>query len=538
MKRHLLVFSIILVTIGGLHAADNPKDYEPTRDSLSQYTVPEWYHDAKIGFFYHWGPHTVVGEHFSKEVRKFFMQEGKYAGTAKKNPVGQWAMNMYPKPGKPDHEQNATYIKHKEWYGDPKEFGYKDLIPLMSSDGFDPEYMVRLLDEAGVKYIVPQAIHHDGFAMWDSKVVDEFNAAKMGPKVDTVKMVIDAARKRNIKVGVSTHAARHSWYYSKLQGYDTSDPRYRQLYGEGLEKGIPKPEAIKKWEDTMDELIQTFHPDYIFVDGGTADTYRNKKSYVVVDAFRRVVANYYNSSRKWGGEPVITFKRESLWKEEAVPDYEGGILLYMASYKWQAHMSICGWFYRKENFVIPTNLLFRQIVDVVSKNGNALLNLAIKPDGSIQEVEVKFLKEMAQWTNTIGEGIYATRPWRTFGEVEPGKEVFRREAHYRTTGNVYNDPEKVPMVRMKLNAGDIRFTQSKDKKYIYVIRASWPEEPFTISSLSEDGVGKDVKIRAISLLGSDAPVKWEQTKAGIIITPPSKSVFKDTSWPVAFKMEK
>ena len=92
-------------------------------------------------------------------------------------------------------------------------------------------------------------------------------------------MVIDAARKRNIKVGVSTHAARHSWYYSKVEGYDVSDPKYVQLYGEGIGSGgIPKPEAVKKWEDTLGELVDTFRPDYIVVDGGTADVYCNNNS--------------------------------------------------------------------------------------------------------------------------------------------------------------------------------------------------------------------------------------------------------------------
>jgi alpha-L-fucosidase len=323
--RYRLGLLIFLCFIGHAAAASwaaSPGDkgvYAPSRESLSRYQVPEWYHDAKIGFFYHWGPQSAVGHKWDEDASNFCYQKGPYKGSnsAKKNPVGQWGRHMYPiiRNGKilPDNEQEASYILYRRMFGDPKEFGYKDLIPLMSDDGFDPDEMVRLLDEAGVKYIVPQAIHHDGFAMWDSKVIDEFNAAKMGPKCNTTKEVIDAARRRGIKVGVSTHASRHHRYYPKLPGYDTSDPRYVQLYGRGSAKGrLPHPESVQKWEDTMGELVDLFQPDYIFVDGGSADIFSSTGSYVWQDAFRRVLANYYNKAQQGGWEPVLTFKRESL----------------------------------------------------------------------------------------------------------------------------------------------------------------------------------------------------------------------------------
>jgi len=477
----------------------------------------------------------VVGDKFDEDAMMFCRAQGKYTGKHIKNPPGQWGANMYPRPGKPMNQQNGAYLLHKKWYGDPKEFGYKELIPLLTGDKFDPEMIVKLLDEAGVKYIVPMAVHHDGFAMWDSKVIDTFNAAKMGPKKDTTKLVIDAAHKRGIKVGVSTHAMRHSWYYPKPEGYDTTDPRYVQLYGEGLgEGGLPKPEALKKWEDTLKELIDTFHPDYIFVDGGTADTFCRTKSHVCNEAFRRVVAYYYNAAQNWNGQPVITFKRESLYKEEAVPDYEGGLLFDIAPYKWQTHSSIAGWFYRNQR---PTKseVLFRRILDVVSKNGNLLLNLGLKGDGSLQDCEVAFLKDMAKWTQVVREGIYGTRPWLTYGELEPGESLNAVESVRE--GHVYDDPSRVKMGRLKIHEGDIRFTQSKDGKTIYAARLSWPEKPFTIKSFAADGVGKDVKVAAISLLGAKVKCRWERTEAAITITPPEASVFENPRWPVIFRIE-
>lgn len=163
----------------------------------------------KIGFFYT-GCQTTVGDRWSADASDFCLQKGSYkdSNTGIKNLVDQWGKRMYPNMRKgvivPDSKQSTAYLLlHKRLFGDSKEFGYKDLIPLMCDKGWNPEEMVCLLDEAGVKYIVPQAVHHDGFAMWDPKVIDEFNPAKMGPKLNTTKEVIDVACKHGLKVGVS-----------------------------------------------------------------------------------------------------------------------------------------------------------------------------------------------------------------------------------------------------------------------------------------------------------------------------------------------
>jgi alpha-L-fucosidase len=309
------------------------------------------------------------------------------------------------------------------------------------------------------------------------------------------------------------------------------------LYGIGTdEKGIPKPYSIQKWEDTLGELVDLFQPDYIFVDGGSADVFSAHGIYMWQDAFRRVLANYYNKAAVGGWEPVLTFKRESLWKEEAVPDYEGGNLVDIAPYKWQTHASICGWFYRPGNGRrTPTPILFSKIIDAVSKNGNILLNLAIKTDGSIQDTEVEFLREMARWMDVVGEGIHATRPWLAYGELEPGTTLDFVSMD-KKKGNVYDDPEKVEMGRYKLHPGDIRYTRSKDNKAIYATRLAWTEEPLTLTSFGLDAVGKDVQIASVELLGSDEQVAWKRSAEGLVITPPSKQVFDDPEWPVMFKL--
>lgn len=537
MKIIILLTALLLASC--LAAKNTPAHFEGTRESLSQYRVPEWYQDAKLGFFYHWGPASVVGDRFDEDSLDFCLARGKYKGQHGKDWSGQWAHIMYPQPGKPDSKQGGGYLLQRKWYGDPKNFGYKDFIPMLTGEKFDPEGMVRLLADAGVRYFAPMAVHHDGFAMWDSKVIDQFNAAKVGPRKDTTRLAVEAARKAGLRVGVSTHVMRHSWYYRKLDGYDTSDPRYTQLYGEGLQSdGMIKLEALKKWEATLRELIDTFHPDYIFFDGDTADIKSKTGSYVCVDAFRNLIAYYYNASRTWGGEPVITFKRESLYKEEAVPDYEAGALADIAPYKWQMDTSISGWFYRKGEHADPTENLLRKFLDVVSKNGNLLISLALKPDGAIQDGEVAFLKDLARFTHVAGEGVFATRPWRVYGEVEPGTQlVWRDYGRFDATGMVYHDPTRVKCGHTKFSGGDIRYTRSKDGRYIYAARLSWPTKPFVLSSFSSKGVGKDVKVGAISLLGSNEEIKWGRTESGITITPPPRSPFDDTNWPVIFRIE-
>lgn len=513
------------------------KDYAPTRESLSEHAVPDWYRDAKIGFFYHWGPSSILGDRFNQDTLAFCRAQGKYAGQHLKDPPGQWGSTMYPRPGKPDSQQGGSYLLQRRWYGDPKEFGYKDLIPFMTGEKFDPDHLVHLLKNAGARYIVPMAIHHDGFAMWDSQVIDQYNAVRMGPKKDTTKLVVDAGRRLGLKVGVSTHAMRHSWYFPKLEGYDTNDPRYIQLYGEGLDSNrLPFPSAIRKWEDTMKELIDTFHPDYIFKDGGTADVFCDTGSYVCIDALRRVVAYYYNAAAKGGWEPVITFKRESLYKEEAVPDYEGGLLANIAPYVWQTHSPITGWFYRNER-PQRSEALFRRILDVVSKNGNLLLNVGLKADGSIPDTELAYLADMTKWTGVVGEAIYATRPWLVSGELEPGAANTFVENTNAFRGIVYRDPERVKMGSMRFNPGDIRFTRSKDGRTVYAARFSWGDEPFTLRSFAADGIGREVKVAGVSLLGSAGQCEWRRTAEGLTIVPPSAPVFPDRNWPVVYKIE-
>lgn len=164
-----------------------------------------------------------------------------------------------------------------------------------------------------------------------------------------------------------------------------------------------------------------------------------------------------------------------------------------------------------------------------------LLNLGLRADGSIPEEEIAFLKDMADWTRIIGEGLYGSRPWLVHGEIEAGEDFFFREHTHE--GIVYDDPERIRMGTAKTYDGDIRYTCSKDGKTIYATRLSWPEHAFTLTSFAAGGVGKDVKINSVALLGSDAEIQWKRAGEGIAITPPSTPVLESKDWPVTFKLE-
>lgn len=164
-----------------------------------------------------------------------------------------------------------------------------------------------------------------------------------------------------------------------------------------------------------------------------------------------------------------------------------------------------------------------------------LLNLGLRADGSIPDYELAFLKDMAQWTRVGGEGIYGTRPWLVYGEIEPGQKFLFRERSHK--GIVYDDPERIRMGTIRIYEGDIRYTRSKDGKTIYATRMSWPETAFTLTSFAPGNVGEHAEIRSIRLLGSDAKIQWTRTAKGIVIAPPPTPVFKNSDWPVMFKLE-
>jgi alpha-L-fucosidase len=488
MKRWFLVLAFAALLLPGQYNAPaesaDVQDYtfKPTSESLKHYKVPQWYKDAKFGIYFHWAPFSVAAY--------------------KSEWYPHWMYNP------PDIKRRRSLQDipkhHVETWGPLDKFGYKDFIPLFKAEKWNPDDWVALFKQAGAKYLVSAAVHHDGFAMWDSKFIP-YNAKEMGPKRDVVGEFMAAARKAGLKTGVATHYGRHWRYYTFRPQYDTWNPKYEGLYGHRRgDNDPPRPEDEQHWQDVLTELIDNYQPDYIYVDGGIGDGERIFKKPYFRQAFYDVLAHYYNSAERWGTGVVLTYKRGFLEPDQAVEDFErSGLNHIRLSSKWQTDdkISVSGWCYVKDTKFWSIDYFIGALADTVSKNGNLLLSIGPKPDGTLRQQEVETLKAIGKWLDVNGQAIYGTQPWREFGE---GAMV------------------KVKGGRPEMGPDCVRFTV-KDG-ILYAICFGWPDSgAFTIKSLSSEHPVSKEGISSIKMLGSDEALKWSQTADGLRVTFPKQA---------------
>ena len=393
MRKTNILAVLFLLSIGESFA-----QYNTSHESIASYDVPTWYSQGKLGIFMHLSAFSVPA--FKNEW---------------------YPHNMYYDPTTPNTEyneyRNSFREYHEQTYGPLDAFGYKDFIPMFTLDNFDADYYADLVKKSGATYFAAPAVHHDGFAMWDSNEI-QWNAKQMGPERDVVGELTIAMREKGIKTGVSTHYGRHWKYYTFRPEFDTWDPAFEGIYGKRREDNDPPlPEDALQWERVMNELIDGYQPDYIFVDGGVCDAHGEYQKEYFREAMYRVVSRYYNKSVDWNKEVVLSWKRDIMQKGEAVYDTEGSLEKDIPTRPWQAHFTINGkWGYAGERPATSMEPILRCFIDVVSRNGNVLLNIGLRPDGSLDANQEEVLLELGDWLEINGEGINGSEPWEIWGE--------------------------------------------------------------------------------------------------------------------------
>ena len=463
---------------GKLPVAQGP--YKPTDESLKQYQYPEWFRDAKFGIWSHWGPQAVPRQ-------------------------GDWyARRMY-------QEKDPAYKYHLEHYGHPSEFGFKDIIPLWKAERWDPEKLMELYKKAGAKYFVSMGTHHDNFFLWNSKI-NRWNSVNMGPKKDVVGLWQQAAKKHGLKFGVSEHlGASYTWYQaahgSDSQGakagvpYDGTNLDNQDLYHaatrpDDKEWLTNNPAFQLEWYRSIKELVDNYQPDLLYSD--------SKMPFENVG--RSLISYYYNQDiTKNGGilEAVYTCKQPSggLW----VQDVERGVLDTVSTYPWQTDTSIGDWYYRTGQKYKTSTEVIQMLVDIVSKNGNLLINVVQTPEGDLEPDMLKILEEIGEWTSANGEGIYGSRPWKIYGEKPQISLLKNWVDSMKTSDSV----QRISVSHQKGAA-------------IYAYCLGKPESDILIRSLAKYSKYTDKAVASVAMIGSSEKISWKQTADALIIKKPSK----------------
>ena len=498
---------------GMLPVTDGP--FKPDWQSLHQYQTPEWFRDAKFGIWAHWSAQCVPEQ-------------------------GDWyAQRMYDeyhnsKPGGP-LVVNPVWKFHQQTYGPQSVFGFKDIDHIWTAAKWEPAKLIDLYKRAGAKYFVALANHHDNFDCYDS-TYQPWNSVRVGPKRDIVGDWAKAARAAGLRFGVTVHAAR-SWDWFEDSHWSDKDGPYAGVPYDG---NLTKADGKGKWWDGLDpadlysppdaartpenhlaynvkfynrtlDLVHKYQPDLLYFDDGVMPLRDQPGDYGL-----KIAADLYNASLKAHGrnEAVMNTKNLNLDQRQClVRDIERGKNETIDPNSWQTDTCIGDWHYKRalydQHLYKKPDTVVGMLVDIVSKNGNLLLNIPVRGDGTIDEDETACLEGIAGWMSVNAEGIFGTRPWKVYGEgpstVEAGEK------------NKYGGQKDVSA--KPYTPEDFRFTAKGDT--LYAFSMALPRGEAKITSLGTKSP-QGVKVKDVQLLGAAAPVAWKQTDDALVITCPDK----------------
>ena len=498
-----------------------PGPFQPTWDSLKTYTTPDWFRDAKFGIWNHWSAQCVPGQ-------------------------GDWyARQMY-------IQGHRQYNHHVATYGHPSKFGFMELTNLWKAENWKPAELMDLYVAAGAKYFTALANHHDNFDTYNSRYTP-WNAVRIGPKKDIVGIYGKLARERGLRFAVSNHGS-HAWNWLQTSyNYDAEGPlagvRYdaytltkadgKGKWWNGLDpqdlytgRNVVMPDGIKiiaeatkwlhdndeKWHEDVSLTHPKFAENWFLRAQDLVDTYKPDLLYFDDSELPHgiyglsIAAHYYNTSVRDKGRLDVVLTTKDIRPAEAgafTLDIERGKTNEILAEPWQTDTCIGNWHYdinlfNNHGYKTPTYVI-HSLIDIVSKNGNLMLDIPVTGDGVIDSDERAFLEAIATWIPKHGEAIYGTRPFAVFGEGPPDV----------ATGS-FNERNQRPYT-----AEDIRFTRKGETVYAFAF--VWPTTgKYLIKALAKGSSALPRPIQRVELIGG-GPVKFAQDATGLTLTLPDKA---------------
>jgi len=479
-----------------IDAVINEGPWKDNWESLCAYNPPKWYSNAKFGIFIHWGVYSVPA--FGSEW---------------------YSRNMY-------MEGTNEFNHHLKTYGSHKDFGYKDFIPKFKGEKFNADEWAQLFKDAGAKYIVPVAEHHDGFAMYNCSFT-KWNSVNMGPKRDVMGELKEASEKRGMAFSISYHRAEHCWFFNGGKKYesDINDPEYEDYYGKqqdytqdethNINGNPPDKEHCEDWLLRICELVDKYQPQIVYFDWWIHNT--GWKPYI-----KKFAAYYYNCAKKWGKEVVINYKYNAFAYGSAVFDVERGQLAEIRPMLWQTDTAIAknSWGYTENNDFKDPITIVGDLIDIISKNGVLLLNVGPKADGSITAEDKNVLLSIGSWLKKNAEGIYETTYWQRYGEGPT-----------QILDGSFKDTE-----RSSFTPEDFRFTWKNGILYAFVLK--YPQNgKLLIKTLKKDPDHHSTfnfDIKSINVLGYPNKVSFNRDASGLSISVEGEI---KTEYPVGFAIK-